>query len=46
MEATCFSEASVDFQRATRLYITEDMALRIVTVYEKEVLGRINGKYE
>jgi hypothetical protein len=27
MEATCSSEASVDFQRTTRLYIPEDLTL-------------------
>jgi hypothetical protein len=27
MEATCFSETSVDFQRTTRRYITEDRTL-------------------
>jgi hypothetical protein len=28
MEAMCFSETSVDFQRTTRRYIPQDSALR------------------
>jgi hypothetical protein len=44
MEATCFSETSVDFQRTKRRYVPEDIQLFITTaVRTSSYLGGLNS---